>query len=135
MLGLTIEPFRVVFQGSFESVFTAPGGIVVEIRSENDGIGFGELGVGARVEGRQTSGVAMFHPHSRAVVTRIEWTLGDAHSDARNVFIPAQLSQIGLLESFRRVQLVITLRFILITKVIYIADSFSWQVHSIPSCI
>ena len=48
----TVEPFGVVFQCPFEGIFAATGRVVVEIRSENDGISFGEFSVGAGIERR-----------------------------------------------------------------------------------
>ena len=92
----TVEPFGVVFEGPLEGVLAAAGRVVVEIRAEDDGIGFGELGVGARVERRQTPRIAVLHPNGRAVVARVERALGDAHSNTGHVLISTQLRQISL---------------------------------------
>lgn len=93
---LTVEPLGVVFEGALERVLAPAGGVVVEVGAEDDGVGFGEFGVGARVERRQVARIAALDPHGRAVVRRVERALGDAHAHPGHVLVAAQMRQIRL---------------------------------------
>lgn len=65
---LTVEPIGIVFQRSFERELLASRSQVEQVRSEDDRVRFGKLGVGAAIQGRQLSRVALFRPDGRRVV-------------------------------------------------------------------
>lgn len=93
---LTVQPLGVVLEGPLEAELLPAGGQVVEVRPENDGVGFGEFGVGSGVESGQVSGVALFHPNCRRIVRRVVGTLGDPHSYSRYEGVAAEVGQIPL---------------------------------------
>lgn len=93
---LTVEPLGVVFKGALEGVEASSSGQVEEIGTEDDGVRFGELGVGSAVEGRQIARVALLHPHGRRVVVGVKRALGHAQSNARHVLAAQQVRQVGL---------------------------------------
>lgn len=84
---LTVEPFGVVLECPLEAERLATGSQIVEIRAEDYGIGFGELGVRARIKSWQVSGIALLDPDRRRIVRRVIRTLRDAHSHSRDKLV------------------------------------------------
>lgn len=93
---LTVEPVGIVFQRPFERKLLASRRQVEQIRPEDDRVRFGELGVGAAVQGRQLSRVALFRPNGRGVVQRVVRALGRTQTHAGHVLVPGQMRQVGL---------------------------------------
>ena len=93
---LTVQPLWIVFQRPFESVFATARSVIVEIGAEDDGVGFGELGVGAGIEGGQIARIASLNPDGRRIVAGVKRALGDAHADTGDVLVATQMSQVGL---------------------------------------
>lgn len=93
---LTVQPFGIVFQCPLERELTTARRVVVQIGAEDDGVGFGELGVGAGIEGRQVARIAALDPHGRRVVARVKRALGDAHPNSGDVLVASQMRQVGL---------------------------------------
>lgn len=83
-----VEPLGVVFEGSLVGELAFHGGEVEELRAEDDGVGLGELGVGARVEAGQVARIPALHPGRRRVVRRVVRALGDPVPHARDVLVP-----------------------------------------------
>lgn len=86
----------IIFDRPLESVFSATGFLIENVAPEDDGVGLGELGVGARVNGWMTSGISVLHPDGRGVVLGVEGTLGDTIANARVEFVSGQFGQVGV---------------------------------------
>lgn len=84
---LTIEPLGIVLERSFEAERLATGSQIVEIRAEDYGIGFGELGIRAGIKSWQVPRIALLDPNRRRVVRRIVRALRDTHSHSRNKLV------------------------------------------------
>lgn len=84
---LTVEPFRVVFECTLEAEFSTAGGEVVEVGAEDDGVGFGEFGVGAGIEAGEVAGVSVFDPDCCGVVGGVVRAFRNAHSDTWDVLV------------------------------------------------
>lgn len=93
---LTVQPVGIVFQRSLEREFLTSRGQVEQVRPEDDRIGFGELGVGTAVQGRQLSRIALFRPNCRRIVQRVVRTFGRAQTNAGHVLVSGQMRQVGL---------------------------------------
>jgi len=95
---LTVEPVGIVFQRSLERELLTSRGQVEQVRAEDDRVRFGELGVGAAVQGRQLSRVALLRPDGRRIVQRVVRTFGRAETHAGHVLVSGQVRQVGLRE-------------------------------------
>lgn len=93
---LTVQPFRIVFQCAFEGELATARRVVVQIRAENDGVRFGELGIRTGIECGQVARIAALHPDGRRIIARVKRALGNAHAHTGDVFIATQMRQVGL---------------------------------------
>lgn len=84
---LTVKPLGVVLECPLEAERLATGSQIVEIRTKDDGIGLGELGVRARVKSWQVSGIALLDPDRRRIVRRIVGAFCDAHPYTRHELV------------------------------------------------
>jgi len=101
---LTVEPLGVIFQGALEGVEASAGGQVEEVGAEDDGVRFGEFGVGAAVEGGQVARVALLHPHRGRVVVGVERALCHPQTNPRHVLAPMRVRQVRLQNAFLQVK-------------------------------
>lgn len=72
------------------------GAEIKEVVAKDDGVGLGELCVGAGVDGGQAAGVAARHPHRRAVVRRVVRALGHSQPHAWDVLVARQMCKVQL---------------------------------------
>lgn len=80
---LTVKPFGIILERPLEAERLTAGSQIVEIRAEDYGIGFGELGVGAGIKSWQVTRIALLDPDRRRIVRRVVRALCDAHSYPR----------------------------------------------------
>lgn len=93
---LTVKPLGIVLERPLEAERLAAGSQIEEIRAEDYGIGFGELGVRAGIKSWKVSGIALLDPDRRRIVRRVVRALRDAHSYSWDELVTRQVSQIAL---------------------------------------
>lgn len=93
---LTVQPLGVVLEGPLETELLPAGRKVVQVRAEDNRVGFGEFRVRPRVEARKVSGVSLLHPHGGRVVRRVVGALRYAHAYSGHKGGPAQPGQVRL---------------------------------------